>query len=498
MGKNKFAADDGGMEILMKRESGVLLHISSLPGKYGCGSFGDGARAFVDVLAEGGFTYWQTLPFCVPDSYFSPYSSASAFSGNPYFVDLGILYENGLLTKTEILLSEERSPYVCEFSRLTRERMPLLFRAAERALKDSDIASAVDAFMLENPRVAEFCRFMAMREANGNRPWHDWTIDVSDAKTEAGWRFIEYEFFRQWADIKEYANGKGIKIIGDIPFYVSLDSSDVWGSREQFLLDSDGRPEWVAGVPPDYFSEDGQLWGNPLYNWDYMKNDGYSFWRERMQFMLTLFDGVRIDHFRAIESYYSIPGEAISAKNGEWRPGPRMELIDVIKETAKEKLIIAEDLGDITDEVRDMLEESGFPGMRVMQFGFLDDSDSLHRPHNYVENCVAYTGTHDNNTLLGSIWEMPPERRADLFDYCGCPEDWSAACLDVIRSVMASKASIVILPIQDILGYGADTRMNKPGVADDNWNYRITSDQLRLVDTGFYRRINHIYGRLPK
>lgn len=479
----------------MKRESGILLHISSLPGKYGCGSFGKGARAFVDALVEGGFTYWQTLPFCVPDSFFSPYSSASAFSGNPYFIDLDILFENGLITKTELTLAEEKTPYACEFDRLSKERTALLFRAAARALKNEQIAHEIDSFMAENPRVSEFCRFMALREANGDTMWHDWKTNVPNTETEASWRFIEYEFFRQWALVKAYANEKGIKIIGDIPFYVSLDSSDVWGSREQFLLDSDGRPEWVAGVPPDYFSEDGQLWGNPLYDWAHMKKDGYAFWHERISFMLTLFDGVRIDHFRAIESYYAIPGDAVTAKNGKWRKGPGMELINVIKEVAGDKIIIAEDLGDITDEVRALLDESGFPGMRVMQFGFLDDGDSLHRPHNYVENCVAYTGTHDNNTLLGSIWEMPPERRADLFDYCGCPNDWSAACVDVIRSVMASKAAIVILPMQDILGYGADTRMNKPGVTDDNWNYRVTFDQLASVNKAFYRRLNKLYGR---
>ncbi len=479
----------------MKRESGILLHISSLPSGYGCGSFGRGAKEFVDALADGGFTYWQTLPFCVPDMFFSPYSSASAFSGNPYFIDLEILFENGFLTRRELDSAREKTPYACEFSRLSRERLPLLFTAAERALKDEKIAFEVDDFMLENPRVAEFCRFMSIRERNGRRAWYEWEITTADPKTEAAWRFIEYEFFRQWADVKAYANKKGIKIIGDMPFYVSLDSSDVWGSREQFLLDSDGRPEWVAGVPPDYFSEDGQLWGNPLYDWDYMKKDGYSFWRERIGFMLTLFDGVRIDHFRAIESYYAIAGDAKTAKNGEWRKGPGMELVNVIKETAGDKLIIAEDLGDITDAVRELLDESGFPGMRVMQFGFLYDGDSLHRPHNYVENCVAYTGTHDNNTLLGAIWEMPPERRADLFDYCGCPDDWGKACEDVIRTVMASKAATVILPIQDILGYGADTRMNKPGVTDDNWNYRVTRDQLAIVRAKPYRRLNRLYGR---
>lgn len=479
----------------MNRQSGVLLHISSLPGKYGCGSFGVNAKMFVDKLVDGGFSWWQTLPFCVPDSYASPYSSASAYSGNPYFIDLDILYGKGLLTKAELSGAAEKIPYACEFERLRRERLPLLFRAAERAYKDPSLKGKIDEFMSRYPRLQRFCRFMAIREMNGNKPWTEWTRDDYDEKIELAWRYIEYEFFTEWAEIKAYANARGIKIIGDIPFYVSLDSSDVWGDREQFLLDTDGRPSWVAGVPPDYFSEDGQLWGNPLYNWELMKKDGYAFWRDRISFMLTFFDGVRIDHFRAVESYYAIPGGAKTAKEGQWRPGPRMDLVDVIKSVAGDKLIIAEDLGDITDEVRELLDESGFPGMRVLQFGFLSDGDSLHRPHNYPRNSVAYTGTHDNNTLLGSIWEMPPERRDDLFDYCGCPDDWSAACLDVIRSVMASASELVILPIQDILGYGADTRMNKPGVAEDNWSFRITSEQCNSIDTRKYSRFNRLYGR---
>lgn len=479
----------------MKRNSGVLLHISSLPGKYGCGSFGNGAKAFIDKIAAAGFSYWQTLPFCVPDSYASPYSSASAFSGNPYFIDLDVLYDKGLVTKTELLLSEEKTPYACEFERLGKERLPLLFRAAQRAYKSDSIAKKIETYMTSHPHLANFCRFMAIREKNGGRPWTEWDTEEYDEATERAWRFIEYEFFMEWEEIKAYASSRGIGIIGDIPFYVSLDSSDVWADRKQYLLGRDGKPSWVAGVPPDYFSEDGQLWGNPLYDWDYMKKDGYAFWRDRISFMLTIFDGVRIDHFRAIESYYAIPGTAKTAKEGEWRPGPRMELINVIKDVSKDKLIIAEDLGDITDEVREMLLESGFPGMRVLQFGFISESDSLHRPHNYVTDSVAYTGTHDNNTLLGFIWEMPPERRRDLFDYCGCREDWSAACLDVIRTVMASSSSLVVLPVQDILGYGADTRMNKPGVASDNWSFRITKEQLDSIPASLYERLNRLYGR---
>lgn len=471
------------------------MHISSLPGKYGCGSFGDSAKTFINKLAECGFSYWQLLPLCVPDSHSSPYSSVSVYSGNPFFIDLDILYRSGLLSKNELMISEQTVPYACEFDRLRKERLPILFSAAKRAYKNSETVEKIDSFMLSHRSTAEFCRFMAIKEANGGAEWLNWKTESYDKDVELAWRFIQYEFFRQWTNIKNYANERGIKIIGDIPFYVSLDSSDVYSDKKQYQLSSDGRPSNVSGVPPDYFSEDGQLWGNPLYDWDHMKSDNYRFWRERLEFMLTFFDGVRIDHFRAIESYYSIPGNAVTAKEGSWRIGPGIELINVIKEVAKDKLIIAEDLGDITESVRLLLDESGFPGMRVMQFGFLNDGDSLHRPHHYPENCVAYTGTHDNNTLLGSVWEMPPERRRDLFDYCCCPDDWSAACVNIIKCVLGSRADTVIIPIQDILVFGADTRMNRPGIAENNWTFRITDEQLESINSEFYKRLNFLYGR---
>lgn len=480
----------------MKRQSGVLLHISSLPGDYGCGSFGEEAKRLIDLLAKAGFSYWQTLPFCIPDQFGSPYSSVSTFSGNPNFIDLDTLYQAGQITKEELLRARVASPYSCDFGRLNQERLPLLRRAASRAYEDTRTAAMVDVFMEEHPRVAALCRFMARKKANGGLPWLEWSEGASVCEEEErAWRFIEYEFFRQWGEIRTYAHKKGVKIIGDIPFYVSLDSSDVWGEPEQFQLDEKRRPTWVAGVPPDYFSEDGQLWENPLYNWDFMERDGFSFWRDRLSFMLSLYDGVRLDHFRAVEAYYRIPAGEKTARNGQWKKGPGEAFIDMVKEVAGDKLIIAEDLGEITDEVRRLLEYSGFPGMRVLQFGFLDSGDSAHRPHNYINNCVAYTGTHDNNTLLGAIWEMPPQMRREMFAYCNAPDDWSQACKQIVRTVLASSAGLSILPIQDILGYGADTRMNTPGVAEGNWQYRVTREQLASIDTAGFKSINDLYAR---
>lgn len=479
----------------MHRSSGVLLHVSSLPGKYGCGDFGRGATEFIDKAAACGFSLWQVLPFCVPDIYASPYSSMSTFSGNPYFIDLEELHRRGLLTTDELAAAEEKSPYACEFERLGAERLPLLFRATVRAAQDADTVAAVDAFMSKNPRVAEFCLFMAKRTANGGSAWQEWTNDGFDDCVLFAWRFIQYEFFTEWAKVRAYANSKGISVIGDIPFYVALDSSDVWGSRSQFLLDRDGRPEWVAGVPPDYFSADGQLWGNPLYDWKHMKADGWSFWRDRLTFMLSMFDGIRIDHFRAVESYFAIPGNADTARDGRWRRGPGLEFAKMIKDIAGDKLIIAEDLGDDTAKARVLIEKCGFSGIRVLQFGFTSGRDMHHRPHSYPAKCTAYTGTHDNNTLLGDVYEMPQDCRRELFDYCGCPDDFDAACVQIIRALMASAADTVILPMQDVLGFGADTRMNRPGIGEGNWTFRITYDQLASGDVGRFARMNELTGR---
>lgn len=476
----------------MKRASGVLLHISSLWGEYSEGSFGKAAREWIDYISECGFSYWQVLPFCLPDECNSPYKSFSAFSGNPFFIDLDILYKNGLLTKEEIEKAKQKTPYYCEFDRLNKERLTLLFKAAKR-FNDN---KSIDEFYKNHQHTEQFCRFMAIKAANDEREWQEWTVSEYDADIYNGWKFIEYEFFRQWADVKSYAAKKGVSIIGDIPIYVSLDSADVWASPEQFQLDEKRRPACVAGVPPDYFAEDGQLWGNPLYDWDKMKSDGYSWWRERISFMAELFDGVRIDHFRGLESYYSIPANETTAKNGKWVKGPGMDFINTAKEVFKDKLIIAEDLGDITPEVRQLVDDSGFPGMKVLQFAFLGDKNSPHKPHNYDNNCVAYTGTHDNNTLLGYVWELDDASRKELLTYCGFEgDDWNSCYDSILRTMFESHAGLLIIPVQDILLYGSDTRFNKPGTSEDNWNYRVTKEQLNKADKNKFRRWNDIYGR---
>lgn len=478
----------------MKRASGVLLHVSSLHGEYSIGSFGAEACEFIDFLSECGFTYWQVLPFCMADECHSPYKSYSAFAANPFFIDLATLKDEGLISSRELNEAKQSTPYLCEYSRLEKERLSLLRVAHGRVSEEEreNINNWIEGY----PELLRASKFLALKQTNRNLAWQKWTEHVPDDNEFSFWKWVQYEFFRQWATVKKYANKMGVSVIGDVPIYVAEDSCDVWSNPEQFLLDKSLSPSEVAGVPPDYFCENGQLWGNPLYNWRRMRSDGYKWWLERVRYMLTLFDGVRIDHFRALDYYWSIPASAKTAKEGKWKKGPGHSFIDALHKIVKDRLIIAEDLGDITPSVKKLLEYSKFSGMRVLQFGFLGDN-SPHLPHNYPKNCVAYSGTHDNNTLLGYVWEMSAESRARLFSYCNCQQtEWRSACENIIKTLMASHADTVILPIQDIFAFGADTRMNTPGTSKNNWEYRITREQLRAVDRKKFRYLNGLYGRI--
>ena len=476
----------------MKRASGVLMHISSLFGEYSTGSFGKSAKYFIDFLSDCKFSYWQVLPFCMIDACNSPYQSYSAFGGNPYFIDLEELNKKGLVTTEELSEYKQKTPYVCEYDRLCTTRQDLLMKASKRVTDKTEIESFVDS----DPYLKKVCTFMSLKAANDGKAWPEWTVDTVDADIEFMWKFIQYEFFGQWKEILNYAHKKGIKIIGDIPIYVSFDSCDVWSNKENFMLDTKNRCTAVAGVPPDFFSEDGQLWGNPLYNWERMEKNDFAWWSDRMKHMFDMFDVVRIDHFRGIESYWSVPYGAKTAKEGKWMSGPGKAFVDKMKEIKGDKLIIAEDLGGTTKEVEELLNYSGFPGMRVLQFGFLDESDSSHLPCNYPNNCIAYTGTHDNNTLLGYVWELDENQRKYMLEYCGYEDKNWDRCYDaIVRTLYQSNAGIVIMPIQDLLLYGADTRFNTPGEAEGNWQFRITKDQLDSIDKKKYARLNTLYKR---
>lgn len=476
----------------MERKSGILMHISSLPGDYSIGSFGKNAKEFIDFLKGMGFTYWQVLPFGLVDACNSPYQSYSAFGGNPYFVDLETLRDEGLLTNEELESQKQQTPYSAEYVRLYHTRVGVLEKAAERAKNKEEIEQYIE----ENPYLSAFCKFMALKEANDQMPWFSWENETYDEKVLFTWKFIQYKFFTQWAEIKKYANEKGVKIIGDVPIYVSLDSADVWSNKELFSLDEKNQPRCVAGVPPDYFCVDGQLWGNPIYDWDKMKEDGYKWWQDRIRHMFSMFDGVRIDHFRGLESYWAVPGGAETAREGEWKKGPGMDLIHKIHEIQGENFVIAEDLGDITKEVVDLVNESGFPGMRVFQFAFINEGDTPHLPHHYENNSVAYTGTHDNNTLLGYLWELDDYARRRMLEYCGFTEpNWEAGYDSILRTMFSSHAGLLILPIQDLLGYGSDTRLNIPGKADGNWQFRVTKEQILSINQEKFKRFNDLYKR---
>lgn len=478
---------------MSNRRSGILMHISSLPGEYSIGSLGEAARHFVDVIADAGFSIWQVLPMSMTDECGSPYKSPASFGANPYLIDLPALYEEGVITRDELRAAEQTADECAELERVFSERLDLLRKAASRVVDRSEIISYVEA----RPELSRAAYFMALKSANGGKEWQRWDNFVADIDELFFRQFIEYKFYMQWYSIKEYANARGIQIIGDLPIYVAADSADVWSEPSQFLLDERGYPSSLAGVPPDYFSRDGQLWGNPLYDWSKMESDGYSWWRRRLEHALDMYDGVRIDHFRAIEAYWSVPAGAESAKAGKWVPGPGKAFIRAVREVAGDRLIIAEDLGDITDEVRALVDYSGFPGMRVLQFGFLDEGDSIHLPHNIPRRAVAYTGTHDNNTLIGFINELGEAARERLAEYVGSPDTAAESILTAaIRTLFASAADTVILPVQDVLALGADRRMNTPGISGGNWRYRMTAADLCAFPASHYKRLSQLYGRI--
>ena len=495
-----------------KRESGVLLHLSSLHGPYGTGCFGKEARAFIDFLHQAGFKVWQVLPFSLPDEGGSPYKSVSAFAGNPYFIDPEQLFEQQLITEEELKSCRGTQPYTVDFPWLHAQRTALFHRAYLRC--SQELLAQVDQFASEQPWAEDFALYTALQQKSG-KDWYDWEPALKNREPEALAKakselraemqeilFIQYLFFSQWAALRAYANERGIQIIGDIPIYVSLESADVWSNRRLFQLDDEGQPRSVAGVPPDFFSEDGQRWGNPLYDWDKMEQEDFLWWRRRIRSALTLYDRVRIDHFRGLSAYWAVPAKAETAKEGHWIQGPGMKLLERLFKEFSPDALIAEDLGVRDKELETLLKESGLPGMRVFQFAFPSQDGGLHLPHNYPENTLCYTGTHDNNTLLAYLWELPPEQRREALEYCGfLGEDWqsggaeNAAIRAILRCLWCSAARTVVVPVQDLLGYGGDTKMNRPGVAEGNWQFRLTSIGFSQLNPATYRKLNRIYER---
>jgi 4-alpha-glucanotransferase len=469
---------------------------------------GKAARKFVDFLDKAGQKYWQILPICQTSYGDSPYQSFSSFAGNPYFIDLEYLCREKLLTKKECeSFPWGGNPSYVDYGTMYESRYALLRKAYARFQKN--VPQDYDSFCKkEKEWLDEYSLFMALKDANGGVSWLEWDPDFKRRKETAlaearrkyasdidFYRMLQYLFFKQWRELKAYANGKGIEIIGDVPIYVALDSADVWANPGQFYLDKNLNPIEVAGCPPDAFSEDGQLWGNPLFRWDVMKKDGFTWWTKRIKAVASLYDIVRIDHFRGFDSYYAIPAKDDTAKNGKWKKGPGIALFETLEKELGKLPIIAEDLGFLTPSVHKLLKDSGFPGMKVIQFAFDAREDSDYLPHNYPTNCVVYTGTHDNDTVMGWMKTAPKQSVKFAKEYLNLtPEEgynWG-----MMRAAWSSVADLAIVPMQDILGLGSEARINTPSTLGDNWKWRATEDQ---IDNKLAKRVYkyvQMYGRV--
>ena len=491
----------------MDRHSGILMHISSLPSPYGIGTLGREAYAFADFLRAAGQKYWQLLPLG-PTSYGdSPYQSFSTFAGNPYFIDLDLLAEDGLLSPSELEAEDwgGQRRYV-DYGRIYAARFGLL-RKAFQAGYPRDRA-AVEAFCRENKWLDNYALYMALKARFGMKSWLDWPDEdlrlrraeaLERAREElaediAFYAYLQYLFFRQWDALREYIHSLGIRIIGDLPIYVAMDSADVWAEPEYFQLGEGNVPTEVSGVPPDYFSADGQLWGNPLYDYDRMKADGYGWWIRRVEGAGRLFDIIRIDHFRGLESYWAVPYGADTAKNGRWRKGPGMDLVGTLTSWFPGLSFIAEDLGFLTPEVRRLLEDSGLPGMKVLEFAFDAREPSNYLPHTYNRHCVCYVGTHDNETVEQWRWQAD---RADVTfarKYLGL-NDAEGFHWGMIRGGMSSVADTFLVQMQDCLGLGAEGRMNTPGTGWGNWRWRLLPGEASPALAKKLRCYTKMYGR---
>jgi len=484
------------------RKSGILLHPTSLPGEWGVGDLGKWAYRFVDFLVESGQQLWQILPLGPPGVGHSPYQAYSSMGGNPLLISIQAVFEEGLLSAGDLQNLPQSSDATVHFDAVIPLKTKLLKKAARNFLsRDSDprLTEFFEFCSREQAWLHPFAEFAALKIANSGAAWTRWDPSISaDPEEVLDQKFTQFVFFRQWKSLKKYCNQNGIEIIGDIPIFIAHDSSDVRANPELFDLDERGNPKAVAGVPPDYFSKTGQCWGNPLYRWDEMERTGYRWWINRIEAMLSMVDIIRLDHFRGFEKYWEIPAGSQTAVNGRWVEGPGDRLFQALFKALGRLPFIAEDLGYITPEVHHLRDQWGFPGMRVLQFAFGDSSpDNPHKPYNYIPNCVAYTGTHDNDTTAG--WfadsQMRSERKSAL-EYMA--NDCRDPVWDFIRMVLSSVADTVIVPMQDYLGLGSEARMNVPATTGHNWDWRMRKDQLRPELAMRVRELNCIYGRAAK
>jgi 4-alpha-glucanotransferase len=494
------------------RSAGILLHPTSLPGPDGIGDLGPEAYRWVNFLAESGCSLWQILPLGPTGYGDSPYQCFSAFAGNPYLVSPALLLEDGLLAASDLVDRPDFPPDRVDFGPVIQWKLTLLDRAYKRFKRSGSQKrkSALEDFETQNAGwLPDFALFMSIKESQGGQSWENWPAALRQREPSALRVFMEsnqdaiqrhvfrqFLFFRQWQALREYAHQKGIQIIGDVPIFVAYDSADAWANPDLFYFDAQGKPTVVAGVPPDYFSATGQLWGNPLYRWDYHQQTGYAWWVRRVEASLNLVDIIRLDHFRGFAAYWEVPYGDPTAENGKWVPGPGAGLFEAVRGSLGSLPIIAEDLGEITPDVIAMRDQLGLPGMKILQFAFAADPEDLFLPHNYVRNCVAYTGTHDNDTSLGWYYSVPESERDLARRYLARSGDdisW-----DFIRAVWSSIAVFALAPLQDFLKLDTEARMNYPGRASGNWSWRY---QAHVLDEALKARIketNFLYSRLPE
>ena len=489
----------------MKRASGIIMPVFSLPGKYGIGTFGKEAYDFIDFLSDAGQKYWQVLPMGPTDCGNSPYSSLSVFAGNQNFIDLEQLIEEGAVDRKEVEMIDWGSGDV-DYDKVIPGKKKILKSAYLKAY--NSVKEEVSDFAENNISwIYDYALYMALKEHFDGLPWYEWEEDIRLREQEAVEKYrselkdsinyhiyVQYLFFKQWDKLKKYAEDKDVKFIGDIPIYAAMDSADVWASPENFQLDKKNMPVDVAGVPPDYFSEEGQLWGNPLYDWLAMKNDGYGWWIRRIGAAERLYDVIRIDHFRGLESYWAVPATEKTAINGEWRKGPGLDFIERIKGWFCGIEIIAEDLGILTDDVRKLLKNSGFPGMKVLQFAFDDSRNSDYLPHKYDKNCVCYGGTHDNATI--KEWLETGDKKEIEFarEYFGINKKDNFN-FGIIRGGMASVADTFITQMQDYLELGKEARTNIPGIAFGNWKWKMEEGAATKQLAEKILKMTKLYGR---
>lgn len=490
----------------MERRAGILLPIFSLPSNYGIGTLGKQAFKFVDFLVKAEQSYWQVLPVG-PTSYGdSPYQSFSSYAGNPYFIDLDLLIKDGLLSRKDVKNLKD-STYI-NYEYLYNTRFDILYKAYKNGFvkyQDEFIN-----FRNKNLWLEDYALFMSIKKHFNNVSWLEWPDDIKCRENDSlnkycqlliddinFYEFVQFLFDKQFNNLKEYANNKGIKLIGDMPIYVALDSCDVWANPDEFLLDKNTYfPKLVAGVPPDYFSKDGQLWGNPLYDWNHMKSNGYKWWIDRVSGICKFFDVIRIDHFRAFEQYWAIPYDSDTAKKGQWFDGPGIEFVNTIKNWFYDIEFIAEDLGIIDDRVRNLVKQSNLPGMRVMQFSIGDGNKNTHLPHNYIENCICYIGTHDNMPINGFMKHLNTKDRNYFVKYYSLEAN-KGYNNGFIRSGMQSIAKLFIAQIQDYLGLGEEATINKPGTINC-WRWKLKNNCLNYNLAIKIARITKLYGRQRK